>query len=97
MIEAVSDNRIVNRELVYKTITSSKLECHLHCAKPIPSGQRQPKHQLKQLLRGPFYESPGQSANFDASKTNVLRTKSLVFKTVRRSREETVWLPVCRA
>ena len=59
-------------------ITSSKPECHLYFAKPIPSRQRQPKHQLKQSLLGPFQESLRQTTDFDASKTNVHKTNWLV-------------------
>lgn len=52
-------------------ITSSKPQRYLHCVKSIPSRQRQPKHQLKQSLLGPFQESSEQTADFDSSQTNV--------------------------
>ena len=57
MIEVGKDNR--DREPVYKRIASSEPERYLHCAKSVPSRQRQPKHQLKQSLLGPFQESSG--------------------------------------
>ena len=53
-IEAQKDNWIVN--LFTKGSHHQNL-CYLHCAKSVPSRQRQPKHQLEQSLLGPFEES----------------------------------------
>ena len=42
-----SRERQSDRGPVYKRIASPKSERYLHCAKSVPSRQRQPKHQLK--------------------------------------------------
>ena len=55
-------NLIVIDDQRIEWIASSKLECHLHCAKPVPSRQRQSKQELKQPLFGSLQEPPRQTS-----------------------------------